>query len=115
MKNAIDCVAALSNIVAELETDFAYLSEETDRWGTEWNWKAQKRACASGERSTATLIVEHVAEFEKLRTQACNLRIHTQKSVAQLFRMGHEYTYAIQQGKFLSYSAIVDALSNAHD
>lgn len=110
----IETTLALANIVSALETDFSYLSEETDRWNSAWNWHKQHRAFQRGEETTETLIVAHVIEFRQLQQRIVDLRIRANSAIADLLFRGQACSEGIQHGQFVSHSKMLAELSRVH-
>jgi hypothetical protein len=60
---AVSLALDTSDLVKELQSDWEYLSEETDRWGKKFDFDRVRQQ--PNRKTTEFLVVEHVQQFER--------------------------------------------------
>lgn len=92
------------DLVAELEEDWQYLSEEHDRWGTSFVYQ-QTLPDAANDESVTGLIIRHIQEFERLYRQSEQSDLVKIPVIRNVLEKGRLLVLRIKNGEFLSYFA----------
>lgn len=102
LQNGTDVVALaleLSDLVEELRTDWEYLSEEQDRWGT----RSRFTSSTPPTDPTELLIASHLSAFEEKYRLAMKTDLPQHRLVGPILQRGRKMADRITGGRFAEY------------